>query len=100
MFSCLIPPEIVGHRSETVLEMKWFSPSRARSLWIKLSLLEAKICTPSASVATDNFEMYFQLQVTNVLSQPLTQATVKLEHAKSVASRATVLQKTSFTPIG
>ncbi|XP_077807837.1 dolichyl-diphosphooligosaccharide--protein glycosyltransferase subunit 2 isoform X9 [Macaca mulatta] len=41
-----------------------------------------------------------ELQVTNVLSQPLTQATVKLEHAKSVASRATVLQKTSFTPIG
>uniref|UniRef100_A0A4W2FM95 Dolichyl-diphosphooligosaccharide--protein glycosyltransferase subunit 2 n=1 Tax=Bos indicus x Bos taurus TaxID=30522 RepID=A0A4W2FM95_BOBOX len=40
------------------------------------------------------------LQVTNVLSQPLTQATVKLEHAKSVASRATVLQKTSFTLIG
>ncbi|KAK2508204.1 hypothetical protein MC885_008630, partial [Smutsia gigantea] len=28
----------------------------------------------------------------------LTQATVKLEHAKSVASTATVLQKTSFTP--
>nr|KAF6330904.1 ribophorin II [Myotis myotis] len=41
-----------------------------------------------------------RLQVTNVLSQPLTQATVKLEHAKSVASRATVLQKTSFTPVG
>uniref|UniRef100_A0A8D0K9T4 Dolichyl-diphosphooligosaccharide--protein glycosyltransferase subunit 2 n=1 Tax=Sus scrofa TaxID=9823 RepID=A0A8D0K9T4_PIG len=41
-----------------------------------------------------------ELQVTNVLSQPLTQATVKLEHAKSVASRATVLQKTSFTPVG
>ncbi|EPY78310.1 dolichyl-diphosphooligosaccharide--protein glycosyltransferase subunit 2 precursor, partial [Camelus ferus] len=40
------------------------------------------------------------LRVTNVLSQPLTQATVKLEHAKSVASRATVLQKTSFTPVG
>lgn len=41
-----------------------------------------------------------RLQVTNVLSQPLTQATVKLEHAKSVASKATVLQKTSFTPVG
>uniref|UniRef100_A0A8I3WH57 Dolichyl-diphosphooligosaccharide--protein glycosyltransferase subunit 2 n=1 Tax=Callithrix jacchus TaxID=9483 RepID=A0A8I3WH57_CALJA len=41
-----------------------------------------------------------ELQVTNVLSQPLTQASVKLEHAKSVASRATVLQKTSFTPVG
>lgn len=41
-----------------------------------------------------------RLQVSNVLSQPLTQATVKLEHAKSVASRATVLQKTTFTPVG
>ncbi|EHB05437.1 Dolichyl-diphosphooligosaccharide--protein glycosyltransferase subunit 2 [Heterocephalus glaber] len=41
-----------------------------------------------------------RLQVTNVLSQPLTQAAVKLEHAKSVASRATVLQRTPFTPVG
>lgn len=55
----------------------------------------SKICTPSASVATDNFEMYFQLQVTNVLSQPLTQATVKLEHTGNLfLPRATVLQKT------
>uniref|UniRef100_A0A8W4FF31 Dolichyl-diphosphooligosaccharide--protein glycosyltransferase subunit 2 n=1 Tax=Sus scrofa TaxID=9823 RepID=A0A8W4FF31_PIG len=48
---------------------------------------------------SDTQEQAF-LRVTNVLSQPLTQATVKLEHAKSVASRATVLQKTSFTPVG
>lgn len=45
-------------------------------------------------------QVILRLQVTNVLSQPLTQATVKLEHAKSVASKATVLQKTSFTPVG
>ncbi|XP_024895520.1 dolichyl-diphosphooligosaccharide--protein glycosyltransferase subunit 2 isoform X2 [Pteropus alecto] len=55
-------------------------------------------------VVTEGSPSYTQeqliLRVTNVLSQPLTQATVKLEHAKSVASKATVLQKTSFTPVG
>ncbi|XP_032462647.1 dolichyl-diphosphooligosaccharide--protein glycosyltransferase subunit 2 isoform X4 [Phocoena sinus] len=58
------------------------------------------VVVPEGSASYTQEQAILQLQVTNVLSQPLTQATVKLEHAKSVASRATVLQKTSFTPVG
>uniref|UniRef100_A0A8C2SHS0 Dolichyl-diphosphooligosaccharide--protein glycosyltransferase subunit 2 n=1 Tax=Capra hircus TaxID=9925 RepID=A0A8C2SHS0_CAPHI len=58
------------------------------------------VVVPEGSPSYTQEQAVLRLQVTNVLSQPLTQATVKLEHAKSVASRATVLQKTSFTPIG
>uniref|UniRef100_M3Z240 Dolichyl-diphosphooligosaccharide--protein glycosyltransferase subunit 2 n=1 Tax=Mustela putorius furo TaxID=9669 RepID=M3Z240_MUSPF len=58
------------------------------------------VVVPEGSPSDTYEQAILRLQVTNVLSQPLTQATVKLEHAKSVASRATVLQKTSFTPVG
>ncbi|XP_010959060.2 dolichyl-diphosphooligosaccharide--protein glycosyltransferase subunit 2 isoform X1 [Camelus dromedarius] len=58
------------------------------------------VVVPEGSPSDTHEQAILRLQVTNVLSQPLTQATVKLEHAKSVASRATVLQKTSFTPVG
>ncbi|XP_026934156.1 dolichyl-diphosphooligosaccharide--protein glycosyltransferase subunit 2 isoform X1 [Sagmatias obliquidens] len=58
------------------------------------------VVVPEGSPSYTQEQAVLRLQVTNVLSQPLTQATVKLEHAKSVASRATVLQKTSFTPVG
>ncbi|XP_045218889.1 dolichyl-diphosphooligosaccharide--protein glycosyltransferase subunit 2 isoform X4 [Macaca fascicularis] len=58
------------------------------------------VVVPEGSASDTHEQAILRLQVTNVLSQPLTQATVKLEHAKSVASRATVLQKTSFTPVG
>uniref|UniRef100_A0A2K6TXX9 Dolichyl-diphosphooligosaccharide--protein glycosyltransferase subunit 2 n=1 Tax=Saimiri boliviensis boliviensis TaxID=39432 RepID=A0A2K6TXX9_SAIBB len=58
------------------------------------------VVVPEGSASDTHEQAILQLQVTNVLSQPLTQASVKLEHAKSVASRATVLQKTSFTPVG
>uniref|UniRef100_A0A4W2FM38 Dolichyl-diphosphooligosaccharide--protein glycosyltransferase subunit 2 n=1 Tax=Bos indicus x Bos taurus TaxID=30522 RepID=A0A4W2FM38_BOBOX len=58
------------------------------------------VVVPEGSPSYTQEQAILRLQVTNVLSQPLTQATVKLEHAKSVASRATVLQKTSFTLIG
>ncbi|XP_070657742.1 dolichyl-diphosphooligosaccharide--protein glycosyltransferase subunit 2 isoform X4 [Bos indicus] len=58
------------------------------------------VVVPEGSPSYTQEQAILRLQVTNVLSQPLTQATVKLEHAKSVASRATVLQKTSFSLIG
>uniref|UniRef100_A0A8I3WJS2 Dolichyl-diphosphooligosaccharide--protein glycosyltransferase subunit 2 n=1 Tax=Callithrix jacchus TaxID=9483 RepID=A0A8I3WJS2_CALJA len=58
------------------------------------------VVVPEGSASDTHEQAILRLQVTNVLSQPLTQASVKLEHAKSVASRATVLQKTSFTPVG
>ncbi|CAK7319719.1 dolichyl-diphosphooligosaccharide--protein glycosyltransferase subunit 2 isoform X1 [Vulpes vulpes] len=58
------------------------------------------VVVPEGTPSNTHEQAILRLQVTNVLSQPLTQATVKLEHAKSVASRATVLQKTSFTPVG
>eukprot|EP00069_Balaena_mysticetus_P015508 bmy_09298T0 len=58
------------------------------------------VVVPEGSPSYTQEQAVLRLQVTNVLSQPLTQATVKLEHAKSVASRATVLQKTSFTLVG
>ncbi|XP_077729223.1 dolichyl-diphosphooligosaccharide--protein glycosyltransferase subunit 2 isoform X3 [Canis aureus] len=57
------------------------------------------VVVPEGTPSDTHEQAILRLQVTNVLSQPLTQATVKLEHAKSVASRATVLQKTSFTPV-
>ncbi|KAJ1124011.1 hypothetical protein NDU88_002475 [Pleurodeles waltl] len=41
-----------------------------------------------------------RLRVTDVLSQPLTQAQVKLQHAKSAATKATILQQTTFSPSG
>uniref|UniRef100_A0A803ST11 Dolichyl-diphosphooligosaccharide--protein glycosyltransferase subunit 2 n=1 Tax=Anolis carolinensis TaxID=28377 RepID=A0A803ST11_ANOCA len=41
-----------------------------------------------------------ELQVTNVMSQPLTQASVNLDHAKSVATKATVLQQSAFALSG
>ncbi|XP_069508396.1 dolichyl-diphosphooligosaccharide--protein glycosyltransferase subunit 2 isoform X2 [Ambystoma mexicanum] len=41
-----------------------------------------------------------RLRVTDVLSQPLTQSQVKLEYAKSVASKATILQSTMLSQSG
>ncbi|ETE72292.1 Dolichyl-diphosphooligosaccharide--protein glycosyltransferase subunit 2, partial [Ophiophagus hannah] len=41
-----------------------------------------------------------ELKVTNVMSQPLTQATVTLDHVKSVATKATVLQQSTFSLSG
>uniref|UniRef100_A0A8B9VH18 Dolichyl-diphosphooligosaccharide--protein glycosyltransferase subunit 2 n=1 Tax=Anas zonorhyncha TaxID=75864 RepID=A0A8B9VH18_9AVES len=39
-------------------------------------------------------------QLTNVMSQPLTQASVKLDYAKSASTKATVLQQTPFVLSG
>lgn len=58
------------------------------------------VVVPEGSPSYTQEQALLRLQVTNVLSQPLTQASVQLEHAKSVASRATVLQKTPFSPAG
>ncbi len=38
--------------------------------------------------------------MTNVMSKPLTQASVKLDYAKSASTKATVLQQTAFTLSG
>lgn len=59
------------------------------------------VVVPEGSASDTHEQAILRLQVSNVLSQPLTQAAVKLEHAKSVASRAaTVLQKMPFTLAG
>ncbi|MBZ3872207.1 Dolichyl-diphosphooligosaccharide--protein glycosyltransferase subunit 2 [Sciurus carolinensis] len=58
------------------------------------------VVVPEGPASATHEQAILRLQVTNVLSQPLTQATVKLEHAKSVASRAVVLQRTFFTLVG
>ncbi|XP_069352357.1 dolichyl-diphosphooligosaccharide--protein glycosyltransferase subunit 2 isoform X5 [Eulemur rufifrons] len=58
------------------------------------------VVVPESSASDTHEQAILRLQVTNVLSQPLTQAAVKLEYAKSVASGDTVLQETSFTPVG
>uniref|UniRef100_A0A8C9DUV1 Dolichyl-diphosphooligosaccharide--protein glycosyltransferase subunit 2 n=1 Tax=Prolemur simus TaxID=1328070 RepID=A0A8C9DUV1_PROSS len=58
------------------------------------------VVVPESSASDTHEQAILRLQVTNVLSQPLTQATVKLEYAKSVASGDTILQEMSFTPVG
>lgn len=58
------------------------------------------LVVPEGSASDTQEQAILRLQVSNVLSQPLAQAAVKLEHAKSVASRATVLQKMPFSLVG
>ncbi|XP_028642390.1 dolichyl-diphosphooligosaccharide--protein glycosyltransferase subunit 2 [Grammomys surdaster] len=58
------------------------------------------VVVPEGSASDTQEQAILRLQVSNVLSQPLAQAAVKLEHAKSVASRATVLQKMPFSLVG
>ncbi|XP_038185686.1 dolichyl-diphosphooligosaccharide--protein glycosyltransferase subunit 2 isoform X2 [Arvicola amphibius] len=59
------------------------------------------VVVPKGSASDTQEQAILRLQVSNVLSQPLTQATVKLEHAKSVASRAAaVLHKMPLTLTG
>uniref|UniRef100_A0A6I8MXA0 Dolichyl-diphosphooligosaccharide--protein glycosyltransferase subunit 2 n=1 Tax=Ornithorhynchus anatinus TaxID=9258 RepID=A0A6I8MXA0_ORNAN len=41
-----------------------------------------------------------ELRVTDVLSRPLARATVKLEHARSASTKATVLQQVAFAKTG
>uniref|UniRef100_A0A8C6IA43 Dolichyl-diphosphooligosaccharide--protein glycosyltransferase subunit 2 n=1 Tax=Mus spicilegus TaxID=10103 RepID=A0A8C6IA43_MUSSI len=58
------------------------------------------VVVPEGSASDTQEQAILRLQVSNVLSQPLAQAAVKLEHAKSAATRATVLQKTPFSLVG
>ncbi|NXU86951.1 RPN2 glycosyltransferase, partial [Xiphorhynchus elegans] len=58
------------------------------------------IVVPEGPAAVSHHQPILRLQVTNVMSQPLTQASVKLDQAKSVSSKATVLQQTPFVLSG
>uniref|UniRef100_A0A663N529 Dolichyl-diphosphooligosaccharide--protein glycosyltransferase subunit 2 n=1 Tax=Athene cunicularia TaxID=194338 RepID=A0A663N529_ATHCN len=58
------------------------------------------IIVPEGPAAVSHHQPVLRLQVTNVMSQPLTQASVKLDYAKSVSSKATVLQQTPFSLSG
>ncbi|KFO97940.1 Dolichyl-diphosphooligosaccharide--protein glycosyltransferase subunit 2, partial [Calypte anna] len=58
------------------------------------------IVIPDGSAAVSHHQPVLRLQVTNVMSQPLTQASVKLDYAKSASSKATVLQQTAFALSG
>ncbi|NXC58238.1 RPN2 glycosyltransferase, partial [Aleadryas rufinucha] len=58
------------------------------------------IVVPDGPAAVSHHQPVLRLQVTNVMSQLLTQVSVKLDQAKSVSSKATVLQQLPFTLSG
>ncbi|NXU25017.1 RPN2 glycosyltransferase, partial [Thalassarche chlororhynchos] len=58
------------------------------------------IIVPDGPAAVSHHQPVLRLQVTDVMSQPLTQASVKLDYAKSASSKATVLQQTAFALSG
>uniref|UniRef100_A0A8D0BL53 Dolichyl-diphosphooligosaccharide--protein glycosyltransferase subunit 2 n=1 Tax=Salvator merianae TaxID=96440 RepID=A0A8D0BL53_SALMN len=58
------------------------------------------IAVPDGPSAVSHHQPILRLQVTNVMSQPLTQASVKLDYAKSAATKATVLQQSAFALSG
>uniref|UniRef100_A0A8B9PAX8 Dolichyl-diphosphooligosaccharide--protein glycosyltransferase subunit 2 n=1 Tax=Apteryx owenii TaxID=8824 RepID=A0A8B9PAX8_APTOW len=58
------------------------------------------IIVPDGPAAVSHHQPVLRLQVTNVMSQPLTQASVKLDYAKSASTKATVLQQTAFALSG
>ncbi|XP_007430301.1 dolichyl-diphosphooligosaccharide--protein glycosyltransferase subunit 2 isoform X2 [Python bivittatus] len=58
------------------------------------------IAVTEGPAAVSHHQPVLTLQVTNVMSQPLTQATVTLNHVKSVATKATVLQQSTFSLSG
>lgn len=58
------------------------------------------IVVPDGAAAVSHKQPVLRLLVTNVMSEPLTQAVVSLEHAKSASTKVTVLQQTTFTLSG
>ncbi|POI26056.1 hypothetical protein CIB84_010194 [Bambusicola thoracicus] len=58
------------------------------------------IIVPDGPAAVSHHQPVLRLQVTNVMSKPLTQASVKLDYAKSASTKATVLQQTPFALSG
>ncbi|XP_038606153.1 dolichyl-diphosphooligosaccharide--protein glycosyltransferase subunit 2 isoform X2 [Tachyglossus aculeatus] len=58
------------------------------------------VLTPHGPPTVAQHQPVLRLQVTDVLSRPLAQATVKLEHAKLASTKATVLQQTTFAKAG
>ncbi|XP_037771610.1 dolichyl-diphosphooligosaccharide--protein glycosyltransferase subunit 2 isoform X3 [Chelonia mydas] len=58
------------------------------------------IVVPDGPAAVSHHQPILRLQVTNVMSQPLTQAAVKLDHAKSASTKATVLHQMPFAISG
>uniref|UniRef100_A0A8D0GCE5 Dolichyl-diphosphooligosaccharide--protein glycosyltransferase subunit 2 n=1 Tax=Sphenodon punctatus TaxID=8508 RepID=A0A8D0GCE5_SPHPU len=58
------------------------------------------VVVPDGPAAVSHHQPILQLQVTNVMSQPLTQASVKLDYAKSASTKATVLHQAVFALSG
>ncbi|KAG8446174.1 hypothetical protein GDO86_013866 [Hymenochirus boettgeri] len=58
------------------------------------------IVVPDGPAAVSHKQPLLRLLVTNVLSQPLTEAKVKVNQAKSSGTKATILQQSAFTASG
>ncbi|KAM8945640.1 dolichyl-diphosphooligosaccharide--protein glycosyltransferase subunit 2 [Pelodytes ibericus] len=58
------------------------------------------IVVPDGPAAVSHKQPLLRLRVTNVLSQPLTEAKLKVNHAKSSSSKAMVLQQAVFSASG
>ncbi|XP_018092671.1 ribophorin II S homeolog isoform X2 [Xenopus laevis] len=58
------------------------------------------VVVPDGPAAVSHKQPLLKLLVTNVLSQPLTEAKVKVNQAKSSSTKATVLQQVAFTTSG
>nr|XP_033819583.1 dolichyl-diphosphooligosaccharide--protein glycosyltransferase subunit 2 isoform X2 [Geotrypetes seraphini] len=58
------------------------------------------IVVPDGAASVSHKQPVLRLLVTDVMSEPLTRAVVKVDYAKSVSTKASVLQKMLFTPSG
>ncbi|XP_044520245.1 dolichyl-diphosphooligosaccharide--protein glycosyltransferase subunit 2 isoform X1 [Gracilinanus agilis] len=58
------------------------------------------VIVAEGSASVSHQQPVLRLQVSNVMSQPLAQASVMLERAKSSSTKNSVLQQTAFTPSG
>uniref|UniRef100_A0A8C9F5Q4 Dolichyl-diphosphooligosaccharide--protein glycosyltransferase subunit 2 n=1 Tax=Pavo cristatus TaxID=9049 RepID=A0A8C9F5Q4_PAVCR len=58
------------------------------------------VVVPDGPAAVSHHQPVLRLQVTDVMSKPLTQASVKLDYARSASTKATVLQQTAFALSG
>ncbi|KAM9296292.1 dolichyl-diphosphooligosaccharide--protein glycosyltransferase subunit 2 [Gastrophryne carolinensis] len=82
------------------------SPSEAFSVALAASALSNNryhiplIVVPDGPAAVSHKQPLLKLLVTNVLSEPLTNAKVKVNQAKSTSTKATVLQQASFSAAG
>uniref|UniRef100_A0A6I8NMG8 Dolichyl-diphosphooligosaccharide--protein glycosyltransferase subunit 2 n=1 Tax=Ornithorhynchus anatinus TaxID=9258 RepID=A0A6I8NMG8_ORNAN len=85
---------------------RWESPAEAFAVAAAAAALAGNrfhlpvVLAPLGPPAVARDRPLLRLRVTDVLSRPLARATVKLEHARSASTKATVLQQVAFAKTG